>query len=189
MTRIATLGFAALTLLYPFAIYFGSQLTSPRYLVLALLCVAGLRLLGWQLGGFWARAGWLALIGGLAALSLWRNSDVGLRLYPVAVNASLLLVFFTSLFGRQTLVEQLARLKEPQLPPAAVVYTRRVTQVWCAFFVVNGGIACYTALWASQEIWLLYNGLIAYGLMGLVAGAEWLVRRRLQARALGQGCA
>lgn len=188
MSRLAALGFAVLTLLYPFAIYFGSQLTSPRYLVLALLCVAGLRLFGWQLAGARARAAWLGLIAALALLSLWTNTDAGLRLYPVAVNASLFIVFSASLLGGPTLVEKLARLREPDLPPEAVAYTRRVTQVWCGFFVINGSVALYTALWTDPQTWLLYNGFIAYGLMGTLAMLEWLVRRRLQARLAGHDC-
>jgi len=32
------------------------------------------------------------------------------------------------------------------------------------------------------EIWALYNGLISYGLMGLLFAGEWLVRRRVRAR-------
>ncbi len=57
-------------------------------------------------------------------------------------------------------------------------YTRRVTQVWCGFFVLNGGLALCTALWASDAGWALYNGLVAYVLMGLLFAGEWLVRRR-----------
>jgi uncharacterized membrane protein len=77
------------------------------------------------------------------------------------------------------MIERFARLSEPELSPAGVRYTRHVTQVWCAFFVVNGAIAAYTAAFASREAWALYNGLIAYVLMGVLFGGERLVRRRL----------
>lgn len=187
MARLAALGFGLLTFAYPFAIYFGSQLTSPRYLVLALVCVAGLRLFGLPMASHWARVGWFAAIAILVSLSWVLNSDLGLLLYPVVVNASLFAIFFASLFVGMPLVEKLARLKESDLPPHAVRYTRRVTQVWCGFFVVNGSVALYTALFASQATWLLYNGFIAYILMGLLAGVEWLVRRRVQAKAMAAG--
>jgi uncharacterized membrane protein len=72
-------------------------------------------------------------------------------------------------------------LSEPDLPPFAVIYTRRVTGVWCGFFVLNGSLALATALWASNQVWALYNGLLAYVMMGALFGGEWLVRRRVKA--------
>ncbi|MDD4916151.1 MAG: hypothetical protein PHW13_14090, partial [Methylococcales bacterium] len=80
----------------------------------------------------------------------------------------------------QSLIERLARIQHPDLPPEGVIYTRRVTQIWCAFFVVNGGIALATALWSSIELWSLYNGLIAYVLMGILFVGEYLVRMKTQ---------
>jgi uncharacterized membrane protein len=52
-----------------------------------------------------------------------------------------------------------------------------VTQVWCLFFLCNGGVALYTALYSSLAFWTLYNGLIAYVLMGLVFAIEYGVRQ------------
>ena len=77
--------------------------------------------------------------------------------------------------------ERLARLHDPELDAHGVAYTRRVTIVWCGFFILNGGIALATALWASEQTWALYNGFITYALMGLLMGGEWLVRRRVRA--------
>jgi len=57
-----------------------------------------------------------------------------------------------------SMIERLARLREPRLPQAAIAYTRRVTQVWCVFFAINGAIALVTAIWASDQVWALYNG-------------------------------
>ena len=93
----------------------------------------------------------------------------------------LLAVFAISLRYPPSAIERLARLQEPDLPESGVRYTRRVTQVWCGFFIVNGSIALATVLWASDAAWALYNGLIAYLLMGLLFAAEWLVRRRVRA--------
>ena len=104
-----------------------------------------------------------------------------LKLYPALINAVLLVVFAASLAFPPTAVERIARLSEPDLPPSGVAYTRRVTQVWCGFFVLNGALALATALWMSDRAWALYNGLIAYGLIGLLFGVEWLVRQRVRA--------
>ena len=92
------------------------------------------------------------------------------------VNAALLGVFAYSLISPPSMVERFARLREPELPASAIGYTQRVTQVWCIFFAANGVIALITALWASSATWTLYNGLIAYLIMGLLFAGEYLVR-------------
>lgn len=124
----------------------------------------------------------LALVAGagLVALGLLSRAELGMRAYPVAVNAVMFCLFFSSLLHGQTFIERLARLKEPDLPPAGVRYTRRVTWAWCMFFIFNGSVAAWTALYADLATWTLYNGLISYLLMGLMFGAEWLVRRRVR---------
>jgi uncharacterized membrane protein len=50
------------------------------------------------------------------------------------------------------------------------------------FFGINGAIALATALWASAAFWSLYNGLIAYMLMGLLFAGEYLVRSHFKRR-------
>jgi uncharacterized membrane protein len=80
------------------------------------------------------------------------------------------------------MVERIARLHQPDLPTDATPYLRNVTRVWIAFFVFNGAAGLATALWASREVWSLYNGGIAYVLIGLLFAAEWLWRRRMLAR-------
>ena len=59
-----------------------------------------------------------------------------------------------------------------------MAYSRKVTQLWCGFFIVNGAIAAYTAVLASRETWAWYNGGVAYALMGLLFVGEWLYRRQ-----------
>ena len=150
----------------------------PRWLALLLLALALLRAAATR------QAMWLAAAGGaglLAALATWFNDALPLKLYPALVNAVMLVVFAISLRFPPSAVERLARLGDPDLPPEGVLYTRRVTQVWCGFFIVNGILALVTALWASDRVWAIYNGLLAYGLMGLLFGGEWLVRQRVMA--------
>jgi uncharacterized membrane protein len=62
-----------------------------------------------------------------------------------------------------------------------VAYTRKVTQAWCVFFVVNASVALWTATRWPVQAWFYYNGIIAYLLVGVMFGAEWLVRRRVLA--------
>jgi uncharacterized membrane protein len=105
-----------------------------------------------------------------------------LLFYPVVVNLVMLAVFGGSLWSAMPLVERLARLREPNLPPEGVRYTRQVTRIWCLFFIVNGSIALFTALHGDMRLWTAWNGVIAYLLMGALMAGEWLVRRRLMNR-------
>lgn len=152
----------------------------PRLLAGLLVLAAGLRMLAVKNDRVarWWMAGALLL----AMAAAWGNAWMPLKLYPVLVNAAMLGLFGYSLIAPPSLIERLARLQEPDLPLQAVHYTRRVTQVWCGFFLVNGAIALATALWASPAIWSLYNGVIAYGLMGILFGGEYLIRQRFKQR-------
>lgn len=177
MSRLAALALALLTVAYPLVVYFGLARFEPRWLALLLVGIALLR------AAVSRSPMWLAAAGGaavLAVVAFSANALLPLKLYPVLVNAVLAVVFAVSLRWPPTAIERLARLRDPQLPARAVRYTRKVTWVWLGFFVVNGAIALGTALWASEATWALYNGLIAYVLIGLLFGVEWLVRQRVR---------
>jgi uncharacterized membrane protein len=186
-TRSGALLRAPLWLVYPLTIYFGLQVLEPRYV--AMVLAAGL-LLRWRrdagrfLAGLTAvHFGTLAALAALAALTMLTNSELLLRLYPAAMNLGFLLLFGLSLRSPPSMIERFARLREPALPPEGVRYAHRVTLVWCGFFVANGAAALWTALYASRATWELYNGLIAYLLMGALFAVEWLVRRHVRSRA------
>ena len=152
----------------------------PRLLAGLLLLAALTRLPALKASGVgrWWVAGALLL----AAFAVWANALLPLKLYPVLVNMVMLGIFGYSLFSPPSIVERLARMREPDFPPQAVAYTRGVTQVWCGFFVLNGVIALVTALWASPAVWSIYNGVIAYLLMGVLFGGEYVVRVRFKRR-------
>ncbi|MBR9873563.1 MAG: DNA gyrase subunit B [Vibrionaceae bacterium] len=99
-----------------------------------------------------------------------------LKFYPVVVNVCMLCVFAFSLKQPQSIIERLARLQEPELPPNGVAYTRKVTMVWCVFFVLNAAFALYTCF-LPVKIWTLYNGLVSYLLAGGLFAGEWIVRQ------------
>jgi uncharacterized membrane protein len=50
------------------------------------------------------------------------------------------------------------------------------TWIWCGFFLLNAGTAAALAVFAPLEWWTLYNGLIAYGLIGLMFAVELVLR-------------
>jgi uncharacterized membrane protein len=170
------------TLLYPVAVFFGSQYFAPWQIAGLLVVLLSIRLIASYSNKHWSTP--MLVIGiGFAGLAMWSNQLLTLRYYPVLMSILSLIIFSWTLFYPPTLIERLARLQHPDLPATGVIYTRRVTQVWCGFFIVNGLIAFATARWASMEIWSLYNGLIAYVLMGLLFAGEYLVRIKTQKHA------
>jgi uncharacterized membrane protein len=172
-----------LTLIYPLTIWLAEGRIEPRALAGLLLLVGFARLVTVKMSQ--ATRWWLAATMLLVLLAVWGNAMFPLKLYPVIVSATLLGVFAYSLIVPPSAIERIARMREPQLPSAAIGYTRRVTQVWCVFFFLNGAIALYTALYASSALWSFYNGFLAYILIGLLFAGEYCVRRRVMGRQRG----
>lgn len=180
MSRLIGLGLLLAGLLYPFAVYFGMEHFAPWQF-------------GLLLGGLWlARAlhgkgtpgsRWMAASALIFCVLLAVfDSPLLLRWYPVLISAFMLGLFTLSLKYGPPMIERLARLREPQLPARAVVYTRQVTVAWSVFFLCNGLLAAILTLWAPLSWWMLYTGLISYGLMGLMFAIEWLIRQRVRGR-------
>lgn len=178
MSRLLGLILILAGLAYPFAVYFGIEHLSPR--VFAVL-LGGLWLARLLVGEKRPGGRWMALCALVfCALLGIAGEPALLRWYPVLLSSMLLCLFALSLKFGPPLIERIARLSEPELPDIAVRYTRLVTQVWAAFFFCNALIAAALTLWAPLTWWTLYNGLLAYLLMGLLFAAEWLVRQRVR---------
>lgn len=97
--------------------------------------------------------------------------------YPVIINGMMLAIFGGSLWQKQTFVERLARLQEPNLSEQGVRYTRKITQLWCGVFIFNLLISTLLIIIGQIEYWAIYTGMIAYVIMGVVMGGEWLYRK------------
>jgi len=175
---VSTLVTIFIALIYPLAVWAGQERVEPRFLAILLLALALTRLHSLKIsrGSRW----WLMGTVVIFMLAIWGNTFQSLKLYPVLVSAVLLGIFSYSLLFPPSIIERFARVREPDLPPQAIRYTRRVTQVWCIFFGVNGAIAFVTALWASSATWALYNGLVAYLIMGLLFAGEYFFRWRFK---------
>ena len=122
------------------------------------------------------RAVALLLSAFFAAVLVFRLPD-SMYWYPVAVNLLMLAVFGGGLFARQTVIERLARLQHRDLPPEGVRHTRRVTQIWCGFFVFNGATAAALAWLQWHDWWAVYTGIVSYILMGALFAGEWVYRK------------
>lgn len=182
VVQVAT---GALLLAWPFVIWFGLAHNSLHWLLplMALLLVLRLRQARKNAGPMRFVMQSVALAGiALCVASVLLNTHQLLLFYPVVVNAVMLSVFGGSMWSAMPLVERLARLRTPDLPPQGVRYTRRVTQIWCLFFIFNGTIALFTALHGDMRMWTTWNGMLSYLLMGALMAGEWLIRRQVMKR-------
>ena len=178
--KMATRGLSGMVLLlYPFIVYVGLTYGGWPLLGVVILILAALRLVLYR-----ARLKTASLVAppaaaaiALAGLALLSGAPDFLLYYPVAVSAAMLALFSTSLRYPPTVIERLARLRHPDLPPSGVLWTRKVTIVWCLFFVANGAIALGTIQSGDLELWTLYNGMISYIAMGTLVVGEIVARR------------
>lgn len=165
------------TIAYPLGYLLGEQqqLVQLPY-VLAIL---------WALKAFHQQASkryFSCLMAIMLTLVGWYKQTDAMYWYPVLMNALMLSLFGGSLFTKQSFVERLARLQEPQLSNRAVFYTRRVTEVWCGVFIFNIIVSTGLILFGRYDDWAWYTGVWSYLLMVSVMSVEWLVRRQVQQR-------
>jgi uncharacterized membrane protein len=165
---------------YPVAVYVGLTRFSARGLGLLLL---GLLLPGMVLKLRDARREDVLVvlrlplsICVLLGLAAWLDDARFVFALPILINTALFVQFVTSLRGTP-LVERFARMQSPTLSAEQVAYCRSVTKVWCAFFVLNASLSGALAVWAPLAWWTLYNGLLAYLLMGVLGASEYVVRK------------
>ena len=91
--------------------------------------------------------------------------------------SSLLLLFGRTLQpGRCPLVTSMARLLEPVLTPAMIVYTRGVTVAWCGFFAGELLVSAMLWLWAPHSVWSLFVNVLDGPLVVAMFIAEYGVR-------------
>lgn len=181
MHRVLNIALPLAGVLYPFFVYYGMDHIAPPVFALALGAVWLIRApsLSREPGGRWMLGAALAYCALLAA----SGEAMLLRWYPTLISLLLLAAFGLSLKFGPPLVERIARVREPALPDVAIPYTRKVTWVWVGFFVWNAAASAALTLWATLTWWTLYNGFLVYFIMGPLFIGEWLIRKRVRARA------
>lgn len=166
-------------LAYPFWVHAMMERAQPGWIMLPMAALWLLRTLVPGKGQPGGRIPPLLALAGCIVFALV-GTKAGLRWYPVLINAIMLAVFGASLRYGPPLIERIARLQHPDLPPEGVRYTRKVTQVWVGFFLFNGLVAAALAVWGPWSWWTAYTGCISYILTGLLFAGEWLVRPRFK---------
>jgi len=121
----------------------------------------------------------------LGGLCLVINSAIILKLYPLLMNILFLSAFGSTLFFPPTMIFRFATMQDKSIKGSlnekrVAAYCRKVTCVWCGFFVFNGSIAAWTIFSGSDVQWSFYNGLISYILIGTLFVGEFMVRKMVQ---------
>lgn len=182
MPRLAMLVPVTLALAaYPLLVWLGLAHFGAPALMGLLLILLGLRTLiaGRGRNRTLAVLAGILLAGcGVIAILTGTGSDRLLRWYPVLASLVATGVFTLSLFTGRPAIERIARLRQPDLPPEGVQYTRRLTVAWAALTFANALIAAWTAAFATIDTWALYNGVLSYLLLGGFFCLEWLYRQR-----------
>jgi uncharacterized membrane protein len=71
--------------------------------------------------------------------------------------------------GHEPLITRIARVSDPALPAPLLNYTRRLTAVWCAYFMVAALLAL------ASERFAAWTGALAWaGTIALFVGEHWL---------------
>lgn len=181
--KVAKLVALLVMLAYPFLVYGGLRLLEPRRLAVGLGGALLLReLTRSRAGSSSPLLVPLVVVGAILGLAAVFNDGRFLLFVPVLINTTLLIGFARTLVAGPTMVESLARRRGAHLSAESVVYCRRVTAVWSAFFLVNAAVILWLALRAPLEHWALYTGLVAYLLVGALFAIEatyraWRFRR------------
>lgn len=113
----------------------------------------------------------------LIAAAIGFGNRTLLLLLPMLVSAYLFATFAESLRRGPPMIERFARAIEGDLPDFTLSYCRRVTTVWCGFLAINTAVVAGLAVFAPVGWWALYTGVLFYGLLGALLGAEFCVRK------------
>lgn len=100
---------------------------------------------------------------------------VVIKFYPPIMNFSFFVLFFSSLFMKETIIQKMARVMKPDLEEIELKYTRNLTYVWCVCLFLNFSVSVLT-IFLSDKIWLFYNGFLSYFFIGTIFIVEYIVR-------------
>ena len=165
---------------YPLLVYAGLLVFEPRVLV----AIAGGLLLARGASGWraWNRRDVrrvmmpVSLVAAVLAVAAILNDGRAFLFVPALVNGALLIGFGRSLVRGPSMSETYARLRHPEMPASRAPYLRALTGMWCVVFAVNLTISLLLALYGTLEAWTLYNGILAYALIGSLLAAERVYR-------------
>ncbi len=100
------------------------------------------------------------------------------KLLPVTAHVVLFGLFAVSLRrGRTPVITRFAAAMSSELSTEEVIYTRRVTIAWTAFFLVMAILSGGLAVFSSDTTWSWFVNVISYALVALFFVLEFRVRQ------------
>jgi len=167
----------ALSIAYPLLVYAGHGSVPPAAFIVAAVALLALRHLLTPNGPLGlALPIVLAMAGGLVILALI-DQDFAALAYPSLASFAFAAAFAFSLRRPPSLIERLARLRQPHLPEEASRYCAGLTLVWAIWLSVNGLLAAALAASGRLDFWLIWTSLLNYLVSAALFGGEWLLRR------------
>jgi uncharacterized membrane protein/acyl-CoA synthetase (AMP-forming)/AMP-acid ligase II/3-hydroxymyristoyl/3-hydroxydecanoyl-(acyl carrier protein) dehydratase len=125
-----------------------------------------------------------ALLLGLGCVCFFVNSAIVLKLYPLLINILFLITFGSTFFFPPSMIFRFAVMQDKTIPGSLnekriAAYCRKVTCVWCFFFVFNGSMAAWTIFSDYEMLWSIYNGGISYILIAFLFAGEFIARKMI----------
>ncbi|MDX8397508.1 MAG: hypothetical protein R8K49_04220 [Mariprofundaceae bacterium] len=169
---LQSVGLTLLTLSYPLLVYLAitHDMSWVVPLLIALFCLRAFYRSSYSEWKF-------VVVALLLLLGAIFFQELSAKVIPVFIHSAMFMVFYASLQTKSSLIERFARLDFPELPPKIPEYCRQVTCLWAGFFAVNVLVCAALALWASDALWALYNGVMIYFLLGTLMMSEYVWRR------------
>lgn len=112
---------------------------------------------------WWVSLAGIGLLISLVVLAKYWGPAYPLFLAPVLINSSLFILFGRSLLPGQTpLITQMSNSEYGETRPELAVFTRRLTIIWCGFFVIMLLESILLAKYATLEVWSLFTNILNY---------------------------
>ena len=165
------------SVIYPFGIVFFREFSLYLLIIMAILWgLRGILEFGFESKNLSEFGKFSFVLCGFFALCAVFSAYGIKYLYPVLINAFLGAVFYFSL-ASTPMITKFAMLKEKNLEPKALIYTRNLTKIWIGFFVINGLISAILACFENKIYWGVYCGAISYVLVGALLFGEIIFRK------------
>ncbi|MDR3324497.1 MAG: hypothetical protein LBS82_00715 [Spirochaetaceae bacterium] len=103
------------------------------------------------------------------------KSNYVIKFYPVLTNTAYFILFFTTLIFPPTLAFDISLLLDKRIMGTAAqkpmeLFCKKASVIWCVFFIIDAIIAAFTVFAddPNNTVWVIYNGAVTYGVMGII---------------------
>lgn len=171
LTKIIKILGIVFAISYPFIVFLAlKKHIALRAVVVLLLIMAGFNFV--QNKNRWVFGGILLLCMGMIIF----NQNIFLKLYPVLMNFGMCVMFALSVH-KTPLITKFALGMGYELNSEQKKHTLKATYAWAIFMGILTILSLVT-VFLSNEVWVIFNGLISYILIGIMIVIEFLIHKR-----------